>query len=406
MDFASNRTASVAGANKHVGVSSIHVTEYVMIPPFYIVLAASLSYCLCNAAFNYITSSRSKISRTVEKWGRLLWLTRRFLIVKSDVGDDATKTENPGRICDESSLLLSRNRVSTDYTDNAVFFQGMTHPETLADASPVVPASVVNEALLDSLHCVRLEAQRMVFVYNPTYMIIATAKSLTMLVVLQYHFDQKGGWDRLVVCSAANLMSGLLTPILEYGAGLLLPLDRDHREKAVAVEAEEPKDSVLIVEILVRIGRLELDDLETVLIQGSTFIVFGAVLLPAAIVFCVVGFAAFMWVFAPFWLCYMLVRYLYYRCGGVAAQRAAGRPQDVLLTPAGEFAKAALLKVLTLFLLQWAVQCSFLFGLVLLQGGWYSEALQLEAEHQLWGSYNLAKMDKFQWLCVVSQLFF
>nr|CCD17663.1 hypothetical protein, unlikely [Trypanosoma congolense IL3000] len=56
-------------------------------------------------------------------------------------------------------------------------------------------------------------------------MIVSITKSLIMLLVIQYHFNFRGGWKRLVVCSAANLMSGLLSPLLEYGAGLLLPVD-------------------------------------------------------------------------------------------------------------------------------------------------------------------------------------
>ncbi|ORC91644.1 uncharacterized protein TM35_000052410 [Trypanosoma theileri] len=385
-------------------VSAAYVTQVLIIPPIYIVFLASVLCCLFNAAFNYILSGRGTVARTIEKWSSVLRLLRHSLIVKQKKDVKTIVTESNGY--GEGDGLLDSNTVSTDHVDNALFFQGISNPQSLEETSPVVNASIANEALQNSLQYVRLEAQRMVFVYNPKYMIIATAKSLIMLMIIQYHFDFKGGWDRLVVCCAANLMSGLLTPVLEYGARLLLPLDLDCGRKDLVVEPEEPKDSVLIVEVLVQIGRLELEDLETVLIQCSTFIVFGAVLLPAAVVFCVAGFSAFIWVFSPIWLVYALVRYFYYRSASVGVQASSGRGGDVLFTPAGEFVKAALLKVMTLFLLQWTIQCSFLFGLVLLQGGKYVEALRTEAQNQVFCWYNPMKMNQFQWLCFVSQLFF
>ncbi|ESL12066.1 hypothetical protein TRSC58_00172 [Trypanosoma rangeli SC58] len=269
---------------------------------------------------------------------------------------------------------------------------------------PVV--SVANSTLLESFQSVRLEAQRMVFVYNPTYMLIASAKSLVVLLVLQYHFDYGGGWDRFVVCSAANLMSGLLTPVLEYATRWLLPRDHESGAPMVVVEPEEPADSVLIVEVLGHISRLELEDLGTVMIQGIAFIVFGAVLLPALLVFCLPGLASFLWVFVPLWALHMAVCRLYY---GYTYSTMQSPPRGRIsrrLTPATEFAKAALLKVLTLFMLQWSVQCSFLFGLILLKGGGYNEALRIEIRHQLWGCYNPLNMTSFQWFCFASQILF
>ncbi|RNE95206.1 uncharacterized protein Tco025E_10122, partial [Trypanosoma conorhini] len=152
--------------------------------------------------------------------------------------------------------------------------------------------------------------------------------------------------------------------------------------------------------------RLELEDLGTVLIQGSAFIVFGAVLLPALLVFCLTGMASFLWLFAPLWALYVAVRRLYYRYTYSAMSPRPGRRMRPCLTPAAEFAKAALLKALTLFLLQWTVQSSFLFGLILLQGGGYHEALRLEIRQQFWGCYSPLTMTGFQWLCFASQLFF
>ncbi|KAH9592996.1 hypothetical protein LSM04_002983 [Trypanosoma melophagium] len=404
----SNNTDSPSRTSEQIAlapsVSTTHMTENVIIPPIYIVFLASVLCCLSNAAFNYIISGRGAIGRTIERRGRVLRLLRHSLIVKQnkDAKTIVTETSTYG----EEDHLLDSNLITTNHVDNALFFHGMAYPQTLEEASPVVNASIANEALQNSLQSVRLEAQRMVFVYNSKYMIIATAKSLIMLMIIQYHFDVKGGWDRLVVCCTANLMSGLLTPVLEYGARLLLPLDLNCGGKDLVVEPEEPKDSVLIVEVLVQIGRLELEDLETVSIQCSTFIVFGAVLLPAAVVFCVAGFASFIWVFSPIWLVYALVRYFYYRSSKLGVQASARGRGDLLFTPAGEFAKAAVLKVLTLFLLQWTIQCSFLFGLILLQGGRYHEALHTEAKYQLLGWYNPMKMNWFQWLCFASQLFF
>ncbi|KAH9592998.1 hypothetical protein LSM04_003149 [Trypanosoma melophagium] len=365
------------------------IIKSILIPSCSILLASSFVSCFLNVLMNCLLCQGS-----IEKVMRYL---RAMRSTNSDVSGEYEY------IPIEIDPSLGRWEMDTT-AYNSSFFQPANN---IASSSSISHSEVVaNEALQNSLQSVRLEAQRMVFVYNSKYMIIATAKSLIMLMIIQYHFDVKGGWDRLVVCCTANLMSGLLTPVLEYGARLLLPLDLNCGGKDLVVEPEEPKDSVLIVEVLVQIGRLELEDLETVSIQCSTFIVFGAVLLPAAVVFCVAGFASFIWVFSPIWLVYALVRYFYYRSSKLGVQASARGRGDLLFTPAGEFAKAAVLKVLTLFLLQWTIQCSFLFGLILLQGGRYHEALHTEAKYQLLGWYNPMKMNWFQWLCFASQLFF
>ncbi|ORC91643.1 uncharacterized protein TM35_000052390 [Trypanosoma theileri] len=365
------------------------IVSTILIPSWAVLLASGFASCFINVFMNCFLYQGSM--------GKIIRYMRALCSTKDDEHGEY------GYLPIEVDPSLG-NWVLNNLAHNFTFFQP---EENMTPSSSInQPEVVANEALQNSLQYVRLEAQRMVFVYNPKYMIIATAKSLIMLMIIQYHFDFKGGWDRLVVCCAANLMSGLLTPVLEYGARLLLPLDLDCGRKDLVVEPEEPKDSVLIVEVLVQIGRLELEDLETVLIQCSTFIVFGAVLLPAAVVFCVAGFSAFIWVFSPIWLVYALVRYFYYRSASVGVQASSGRGGDVLFTPAGEFVKAALLKVMTLFLLQWTIQCSFLFGLVLLQGGKYVEALRTEAHYQILGWYNPMEMNQFQFLCFVSQVFF
>ncbi|EAN88720.1 hypothetical protein C3747_9g271 [Trypanosoma cruzi] len=381
------------------------VPDVVLIPPFYVILLASVLCCLWNTAFNYFMSRPGKLAHTIRKWGRILRLTRRTKI--SNLQEPSGIPPSCGEASIETDGLLGTSIFTGDNSYDTFFIQRMSDTELQVEAPLQPHANVLNNALRDSLRSVRKEAQHMVFVYNPKYMIVATVKSLMMLVVLQYHFDYKGGWDRLVVCSAANLMSGLLTPVLEYGARLLLPLDLERGTRGVIVEPEEPADSVLIVEVLGHIGRLELEDLETVLIQGSTFIVFGAALLPAVVVFCLAGVASFLWLFLPVWTLYMVVRRLYYgHIGELEMQRPSLGPMNVFLTPAGEFAKAAFLKVMTLFLLQWTVQCSFLLGLLLLQGGGYEEALQLEASHQFWGCYNIPEMTRFEWLCFASQILF
>ncbi|RNE95205.1 uncharacterized protein Tco025E_10121, partial [Trypanosoma conorhini] len=268
------------------------VPEVVLIPPFYVTLAASVLYALCNAAFNYANSGHGKFAKTLEKWGRLLWLTRRVEIAEARELDELPI--QAGAFPIETDRLMGSGDPSGDAAYNT-FLQPLPDVGRGVVDPPSLPAKVLDNALLDSFQSVRLEAQRMVFVYSPTYMIVASAKSLVMLVVLQYHFDYEGGWNRLVVCSAANVMGGLLTPVLEYAARWLLPLDHECGGLGVVVEPEEPTDSVLIVEVLGHISRLELEDLGTVLIQGSAFIVFGAVLLPALLVFCLTGMASFLW---------------------------------------------------------------------------------------------------------------
>ncbi|RNF17569.1 uncharacterized protein Tco025E_04760, partial [Trypanosoma conorhini] len=257
------------------------VTGVVLIPPCSVILASSFANCFLNAFFN---SFRHK-----DTLKSIFYVNRR-------VPQEAVGVRNDAAECAPIEIdPLLGSWASTLRTDKSAFLRGRRSLTSTSQPTPV--ESVPNNALLDSFQSVRLEAQRMVFVYSPTYMIVASAKSLVMLVVLQYHFDYEGGWNRLVVCSAANVMGGLLTPVLEYAARWLLPLDHECGGLGVVVEPEEPTDSVLIVEVLGHISRLELEDLGTVLIQGSAFIVFGAVLLPALLVFCLTGMASFLWLF-------------------------------------------------------------------------------------------------------------
>ncbi|KAG8348150.1 hypothetical protein TRVL_01017 [Trypanosoma vivax] len=377
------------------------VPELILIPPFYVLLVASISYTLLNAVFNYVAFGRSAIAVAAGRWRCAKRLIRHSLIVKDS--DGGRQPAGVTYVYDETVHLLNSNNVASGHNDNAIFFQGISDPDSLGFMSPRVPASVANEALLSCLEAVRHVAQQIVFAYNAEYMTLTIAKSLLMLIVLQYHFDNDGGWDRFAVCSAANLMSGLLTPVLEYAAGLLLPLDQDREVKKTVMEHEDRKDSAVILGILVRVGRLQLENLQTVLVQGCTFIVFGSILLPAAVIFCVTGFCAFAWLFAIVWAFYAAMRYLYYKHNGVSPVSLVESSNGILLTPIGEFGRAVALKVLTLFLLQWSIQCSFLLGLSLLQGMGYYEALQLEIKYQLLGGYDPLKMTHFQWLCLISQ---
>ncbi|CBH17015.1 uncharacterized protein TEOVI_000294900 [Trypanosoma equiperdum] len=382
---------------------SMHIPELVLIPPIYVLIISGFLCTLVNAFFNYVSFGRSSITTAMEKHTRVKMLIHHSLIVRDMEGH--TSVSRRDNIYNETDHLLTHSNVSVDHNDSAVFFQGILNSDALGFESPRVPASVADEALYGSLECIRRVGQQIVFSHNPKYMIISITKSLVMLLVLQYHFDYNGGWDRFVVCTAANLMSGLLTPVLEYGAEFLLQLDPDSNLK-VAQEHDELDDVVLISRILTRIGEFKLEDLETVLVQGCTFIVFGAVLLPPVFVFCLVGAAMFLWLFGPLWFAYGYFRHLYYKprqSKGLSSPNARGW---LRITPFRELARIVLLKAVTLFLLQWTVQCSFLLGLMLLQGESYLKALHLEVKHQLWRWNNPLKMGGFRLLCLVSQLLF
>ncbi|KPA73468.1 hypothetical protein ABB37_09793 [Leptomonas pyrrhocoris] len=416
-----------------------------MIPSLLVLFLASLSLTLTNALFNLFAQRDRSVTDTFRQWSRVLWMSRAAHIVEAPSSAEAhrlTHTRHIVAVSVQHTPLMS----PVELYDSAAFFRGIAAPgadpedpsfaiESLARAqtagpasfmagsqtvtvpaaemaavyqsenpSPPVPAPVVTEALTNTMEAVRLEIQRLIFRFHPYYIILCSIKACAMLLYIQYHFDSiDGGWRRLCVCGAANIFSGLLTSVWEYLNVILLPLDRD-RAKTAAVKVDEgKKDSVFIVELLFRISSLELDDLPTVLTQGSSFVAFAAVLVPMLLVFCVRGLAQYCWVYVPLLLVYALVRHLYYRGAG-APPSSTARNANAVFGMTSEMVKAFLLKTFTFFVVLVTVQSAFLLGLAGAENASYDGALHYVKEHQV-GLHRSNFASTFQKLCLLSQLF-
>lgn len=415
-----------------------------MIPSLFVLLMASVSLTLANAVFNLLAHRDGGVTETFRQWSRVLWMSRAAHIVEAPSSAEAhrlTQHQHIVVVSAQPTPMMS----PVELYDSAAFFRGIAAPSVAASdiavssgaASPQdgashrhtpapppstawvmesavyhsehppssVPAPVVAEALANTMEAVRLQSQRILFDFHPYYIILCSLKACAMLLYVQYHFDAiEGGWRRFCVCGAANIFSGLLTPVWEYVNTLLLPLDPDRAQPAVVKVDEEKADSVFIVEVLLRIGSLELDDLPTVLTQGSSFVAFAAVLVPLLLVFCVPGMVRYFWVYVPLWTLYALVRHLYYRGAGTVPSPTT-RNAAAVVGMTSEMLKAFCMKALTFFVVLATVQSSFLLGLAWAEKSSYDAALQYAMQLEVSFHLRSTSSSTFQKVCLLSQLF-
>ncbi|KPI88014.1 hypothetical protein ABL78_2890 [Leptomonas seymouri] len=425
-----------------------------MIPSFSILFIASVSLTLANALFNLLAQQDGSVTETFRQWSRVLWMSRAAHIVEAPSSAEAhrmTHTRHIVAVSAQPTPVMS----PVELYDSAAFFRGIAAPSaepgehafdveditrtnsysevhsrlhtpapspfvavSREAASPTaevamvyhtenppasVPAPVVAEALTNTMEAVRLESQRLIFRFHPYYIIMCSMKAFAMLLYVQYHFDSiEGGWQRFCVCGAANIFSGLLTPVWEYFNVLLLPLDPDRAQPAVVKVDEEKADSVFIVELLFRISSLELDDLPTVLTQGSSFVAFSAVLVPLLMVFCVPGFVRYCWMYAPLWSLYAVVRHLYYRGAG-ALPSSTARNAAAVVGLTTEMVKAFMMKTFTFFVVLVTVQSTFLLGLAWAEKSSYDAGLQYAMSNEL-TMHRGDLASSFQIICLLSQL--
>lgn len=446
--------ASIEGAN----TSSIlkELPSEVLIPTLLLLVMSSVTVTAVNTVFNIFAYQDRMVMETFQQWRRVLWMSKAAHIVEAPSAEQAHRMTQTHHVAAVTARTTTPVMSSVELYDSAAFFRGIAAPtcpaasstgaaasfatdvvlvggasgysdtpslsttsttpcagdaEVIAEAEvyheenppAAVPAPVVAEALTNTMEAVRRESQRVIFEFHPYYIILCTAKAFTMLIYIQYHFGGiHGGWRRFCVCGAANMFSGLLTSVWEYAMMVLLPLDLD-RATPVVVKEEEKADSVFIVELLLRISALELNDLPTVLMQGTTFVAFAAVLVPLLGAFCSSGLVRYMWIYVPLWLVYFVVRHIYYQGAGSLPSPTA-RNAAVIVGMTNEMLKAFLMKALTVFVLLFTMQSSFLLGLAWTEGASYDEGLQYMAFHEF-GFHAGAFASSFQKVCLLNQLF-
>ncbi|KAG5501411.1 hypothetical protein JKF63_03224 [Porcisia hertigi] len=429
----------------------------VMIPPLYLLLVTSVTVTITNAVFNILVHRDGTAMETFRQWRRVLWMSRAAHIVEAPSAEQThriTQTHHTAAV-----TAISREKISrVELHSSAAFFRGISAPtdqaidpvgapapsatdvvlvslaesepstpvahagvatpynnnvelaaeeELARDGSPpsAVPAPVVVEALTNTMDAVRLQSQRIIFEFHPYYIILCAVKAFAMLIYIQYHFGKiEGGWHRFCICGAANIFSGLLTPVWEHAMMVLLPLDPERAAQTVVREEEEKADSVFIVELLLRIGSVELSALPIVLMQGTSFVVFSAVLLPLFVAFCLAGLIRHLWIYVPLWLIYFLGRHVYYKgAGTLPSLRARNAAAVVGMT--NEMLKAFLMKALTVFVLMFTFQSTFLLGLAWAERATYNEGLKYMALSE--SHFQTSPFaTPFHTLCLLSQFFF
>lgn len=446
--------ASIGEAN----TSSIlkELPSEVLIPTFLVLVMSSVMVTAVNAVFNVFVHQDRMVMETFQQWSRVLWMSKAAHIVEAPSAEQAHRMTQTHHVAAVTARSTTPVMSPVELYNSAAFFRGIAAPTAPAasrtgatassatdvilvgvasscSATPLpsatsatpctgdadviaeaevyheenppaaVPAPVVAEALTNTMEAVRRESQRVIFEFHPYYIILCATKEFAMLIYIQYHFGGiHGGWRRFCVCGAANIFSGLLTSVWEYAMMALLPLDLD-RATPVVVKEETKADSVFIVELLLRISTLELNDLPTVLMQGTTFVAFAAVLVPLLGTFCSSGLVRYMWIYVPLWLIYLVVRHIYYQgAGSLPSPRARNAAAVVGMT--NEMLKAFLMKALTVFVLLFTMQSSFLLGLAWAEGATYDEGLQYMALHEF-GFHAGAFASSFQKVCLLSQLF-
>ncbi|CAM45350.1 conserved hypothetical protein [Leishmania braziliensis MHOM/BR/75/M2904] len=452
-----SQARSTTPANNGVNASSIlkELPSEVLIPTFLILVLSSITVTAMNGVFNMFAHRDRMVMETFQQWRRVLWMSKAAHIVEAPSADQAphmTQAHHPGAVTVTSTPAMS----PVELYNSAAFFRGIAGPTALA-ASPTgtttssatdvvivdrggvgavtlsfhaalgapytgdaaaltememyheenppaaVPAPVVVEALTNTMEAVRRESQRIIFEFHPYYIILCATKAFAMLIYIQYHFGRiDGGWRRFCICGAANIFSGLLTPVWEYTMMVLLPRDLD-RTTPVVVKEEKKTDSVFIVELLLRISSLELNDLPTVLVQGTSFVAFAAVLVPLLCVFCLSGLVRYLWIYVPLWLVYFVVRQIYYQGAGTLPS-ARARNSAAVMGMTSEMLKAFLMKMLTVLVLLFTMQSSLLLGLAWAEGATYDEGLEYMTTQEF-GFHTGAFASSFRKVCLVSQLF-
>lgn len=399
----------------------------VLFPSLLILLCSSIFCSVANGILNAIRSSVLSYFRSVvQRRQQLLEATKQAQLLAespaSSAGDD---------VVTESSHLLPSSNSSGPIPSSPVIFRmnpkallasgddSLVYVDTGSPLTLSFASSHVYLALESSLHGVRTAAQKCFFTLSPTYMVISIAKCFLMVVFIQYHFDSvPGGWRRFCVCGAANVLSATFTPLFEFFNSYILPIDvlpeLEEGNKKVNSKTmnsgnekeEEQKDSVLIVEILVRIGQVQLTDLTTVLIQGSSFVLFSAIFLPPFMIFGTVG-AFFSWMLFIVIGAYYFLWKTYYTKSCPFLPHFFRNIRHPIWVTAMELAGAGGLKIWTLFLVQLCVVTCFMMGVAILDGLSYYHSMQF-VFHQLfrWRLWTTSEVSWYQWVTLCSQLFF
>lgn len=423
------------------------IQQEVLFPSILVLLFSSIFCSFVNAIFNGIRASQfSYLQSIINLRRRLLQGSKQGQVQ----GYDSPRAMEYDVIITEGTHLLQKP------SPPAFSLQGSNWPTRgsfFADDDPYSPSvesmgaslgsnirtgPLLREALESSLHGVRVACQKCFFLLDPLYMTISIFKCLAVVIFIQYHFDSiPGGWQRFCICGTANVLSATCTPFLEFLNSYILPVDvfseeekddilsgtktrrKKQKEKmnnnsffsgtALGLtrdQEEEQKDSVLIVEILVRIGQLQLTDLTTVLIQGTSFVIFLAIFLPMFMVFGIIG-AILSCVPVLLGGVYYSIWKLYY---GKRLPMGRNQMENIHLwrwCMLMEYAEAAGLKVLTFFFVQLAVVMSFMMGVAVLDGFSFGQAWQFVLSQLFrWHLFTTTETSSYQWITLCSQLFF
>lgn len=410
MEFCLSRGFSDASKSEAFRQSSVprFCTLYpkLIVPSFFVLFLSSITGTLLNALFSAASIRLlDRYRSALKKRQHLLQVSQHAQVVPIEEG-------SPIQITSDSFSTLHR-----------AFFQNMDNtdkPEVLSSPeSPVLPVAspVLNEALFSSLQELRFYSQQCFFDLHAMYLSIACFKCLAMIVVIQYLYgDIHGGWLRLCICGSANITSGSWTPVLEFLSKLMLPVDTpsvslDAPVKSAGVQNSEsdrsgPRDSVYIVEILLQVEQLKLTDLRMVFIQCSSFMVAAASFLPF-FVFWLAGISAWSsWLLLFVVGLYVLVRRAYYIWEnsplGKFLYKGNARVGVFL-----EFLKAAVMKTITLFVLQLCIIIPLLLGIAVLNGMTVRSASEF-----LFNSffsvrlYSTSDSGLLKWIILLSQLLF
>lgn len=414
----------------------------VVFPSLLVLLFSSVFCCFANALLNVACTSGISYVQSITKRGQEFLQASKQAKQQQQLRYDSPRNKECEVVVTESTHLLKKplpppfspgtfmwdkgSPISSERNFLQRSLDGMDSPL----AGSLRSGPLLQGALESSLHGVRVTCQKCFFLLNPHYMTISIFKCLAIIIFIQYHFDFiPGGWQRFCVCGTANVLSATCTPFLEFLNSYLLPVDnfpeeekddiisgsktnkkkigKDNSNILVNMENDEvQKDSVLIVEILVRIGHLQLTDLTTVLIQGSSFVIFLAIFFPMFMVFGIIG-AILSWVIFFFWGVYYLIRREYYRKRLASTSNKIGNrypPRWVLFM---ELIKAGGLRGLTIFLVQVSVIVSFMMGLAILDGFSYSQAREFVLNQLFrWHLWSTVEASWYQWITLCSQLFF
>lgn len=424
--FTSNEDFGTPNGSRDTILSFCLLQQDVLFPSLLILLFSSIFCSVVNGILNAIdTSVLSYFRSVIQRRQQLLEATKEVQRrAESPIRHsiDGAVSETTYLLPPSSSPAFNPSPAMSWWNSQSPFKSGedsAVYVDTGNSMELSFASSQVYLALEISLHGVRMAAQKCFFTLSPTYMMISITKCYLMVVFIQYHFDSiPGGWRRFCVCGAANVLSATFTPLYEFLNSFILPIDvhpeleegnkkiNSKKMNNSNEKEEEEKDSVLIVEILVRIGQVQLTDLTTVFIQGSLFVLLSAVFLPTFLVFGTIG-GLFSWMlFFVIGAYYFLWKSYHTKSCPFLPHflRNIRHPLGVIVT---ELAAAGGLKILTLFLVQLCVVVSFMMGVAILDGLSYYHSMQF-VFHQLfrWRLWTTSEVSWFQWLTLCSQLFF